>query len=121
MFGMIRSNKTKHTRITMVSGYLRLRQGLIPGQPLVVAVGGGGGVVRKEGPSLLGPFSRPSQGGLPFIVSPGWGGELSSSSSLFSWEECASEFSDDESDITLRRRPFRVPVAFFLAFFTGTS
>ena len=57
----------------MVSGYLRLRQGLIPGQPLVVVVGGGCGVVRKEGPSLFGPFGRPSRGGLPFLVSPGWG------------------------------------------------
>ena len=105
----------------MVSEYLRLRQGLIPGQPLVVAVGGGCGVVRKEGPSLLGPFGRPSRGGFPFLVSPDWGGELSTSSSSFSWEECASVFSDDESDMTLRRRPFLVPVAFFLAFFSGTS
>ena len=104
----------------MASGYLRLRQGLVPGQPFVVTIGGRRGAVREEGPSLLGPFGLLSWGGLPFLVSPGWGGELSSSSSL-SWEECASEFSDDESDITLRRRPFRVPVAFFLAFFTGTS
>ena len=73
-----------------------------------------------KGPSLLGPFGLPGRVSLPFLVSPSWGGELSSSSS-FSWEECASESSDDESDTTLRRRPFRVPVAFFLAFFTGTS
>ena len=121
MFGMIRSNKTKHTRTIMVSGYLRLRQGLVPGQPLLVAVSGCCGVVRKEGPSLLGPFGLPRWGGLPFLVSPGWGGELSSSSSSSSWEECASESSDDESDTTLRRRPFRVPAAFFLAFFSGAS
>ena len=95
--------------------------GLGPEQPLVFAIGGGGGTVRKESPSLFGPFGLPGCGGLPFLVSPSWEGELSSSSSSFSWEECASEFSDDESYITLRRRPFRVPVAFFLAFFTGTS
>ena len=29
--------------------------------------------------------------------------------------------SDDESDTTLRRRPFLVPAAFFLAFFSGAS
>ena len=104
----------------MVSGYLRLRQGLVPGQPLLFAEGGGGGVVRKEGSSLLGPLGRPGRGGLPFLVSPGWGGELSSSSS-FSWEEGASVLSDDESDTTLRRRPFLVPAAFFLAFFSGAS
>ena len=121
MFGMIRSNKTKHTRTIMASRYLRLCQGLVPGQPLLIAVSGCCGVVRKEGPSLLGPFSLPRWGGLPFLVSPAGGGELSSSSSSFSWEECASEFSYDESDKTLCRRPFRVPVAFFLVFFTGTS
>ena len=52
----------------MVSGYLRLRQGLVPGQPLLVVVGGCGGVVWREGPSLLGPFSLPGMGGLPFIL-----------------------------------------------------
>ena len=35
------------------------------------AVGGGGGTVRKESPSLLGPFGLPGWGGLPFLVSPG--------------------------------------------------
>ena len=117
MFGMIRSNKMKHTKTIMVSGYLQLRQGLVPGQPLLFAEGGGGGVVRKEGSSLLGPFGA----AFLFLSPPAGGGELSSSSPSFSWEECASVLSDDESDITLRRRPFRVPVAFFLAFFTGTS
>ena len=61
-------------------------------------------------------LGRPSFSCLPRL----WGGELSSSSSSFSWEECTWELSDDESDITLRRRPFRVPVAFFSAFFSGT-
>ena len=74
MFDTIRSNETKHTRTIMVSGYLRLRQGLVPGQPLLVALSGCCGVVRKEGPSLLGPFGLPRWGGLPFLVSPGWGG-----------------------------------------------
>ena len=60
----------------MVSGYLQLRQGLVPGQPLVVAVGSGRGVVRKEGPLLLGPFVLPSWGGLPFLITPGWGGNF---------------------------------------------
>ena len=69
------------------------------------------------------PFLDPSASpdGAAFLsLSPLDGGELSSSSS-FSWEECTSVFSDDESDITLRRRPFLVPVAFFLAFFFGAS
>ena len=56
--------------------YLRLRQGLGPEQPLVFAVGGGGGAVRKESPSLLGPFGLPGWGGLPFLVSPGWRGRI---------------------------------------------
>ena len=57
----------------MVSGYLRLRQGFVPGQPLIVAKGGRCGAVRKEGPSLLGPFGLPGWGGLPFLVSPSRG------------------------------------------------
>src|SRR4051812_34607929 len=105
----------------MVSGYLRLCQGLVPRQPLIVAKSGCCGADRKEGPSLLGPFGLPRGGGLPFLVSPSWGAELSSSTSSFSWEECASVFSNDESDITLRWRPFLVPVAFFFAFFSGAS
>ena len=69
MFGVIRSNKTKHTRTIIVSRYLRLCHGLVPGKPLLVAVSGCCGVVRKEGPSLLGPFGLPRWGGLPFLVS----------------------------------------------------
>ena len=79
-------------------------------------------VVEQSGRRVL-PFLDPSASpvGAPyFSCLPRLGG-LSSSSSSFSWEECVSELSDEESDITLRRRPFRVPVAFFLAFFTGTS
>ena len=52
-------------------------------------------------------FSRPA------------GGETSFSSS--SGEESASEPSDDESNTTWRRELLRVPVAFFLAFFSGTT
>ena len=59
----------------MESEYLRLRRGLVPGQPLVVAISGHRGAIREEGPSLLGPFGLPGWGGLPFLVSPGrWGG-----------------------------------------------
>ena len=61
----------------MVSKHLRLRQGLVPGQPLVAAVGGCRGTVRKEGLSLLGPFGLPGWVGLPFLVSPGWGENFS--------------------------------------------
>ena len=75
-----------------------------------------------EGGSFPSWTLRPPRLGRPsFSCLPRLGGELFSSSSSFSWEECASELSDDESDITLRWRPFWVPVAFFLAFFTGTS
>ena len=49
------------------------------------------------------------------------GGEVSSSSSSSSWEECALESSDGESDTSWRRALFRVPVAFFLAFFSSTT
>ena len=74
-----------------------------------------------EGSSPSWTLRLPQTGQPSSSCLPRLGGEFSSSSSSFSWEECASELSDDESDITLRRRPFRVPVAFFLAFFTGTS
>ena len=43
----------------------------------------------------------------------------SSSSPLV--EECVSVSSDVTSDATLHRRPFLVPAALFLAFFSGTS
>ena len=48
---------------------------LDPGQPLVAAVGGRRGAVRRKGPSLLGPFGLPGWVSLPFLVSPDWGGE----------------------------------------------
>ena len=57
----------------MVSGYLRLRQGLVPGQPLIVAKSGCCGAVQKEGPSLLGPFGLPGRGDLPFLLPLGLG------------------------------------------------
>ena len=69
---------------------------------------------------FLDPSASPDGAAFLFLSPRLGGGELSSSSSSFSWEECATELSDDESDITLRWRPFQVPVAFFLAFFTGT-
>ena len=49
------------------------------------------------------------------------GGEASFFSSSSLREESASESSDDESDNTWRRELLRVPVAFFLAFFSGTT
>ena len=70
IFGIIRSNKTKHIRNIIVSRYLRLRQGLGPKRPLLSAVVGVGGVVRRKGFPLLGPFGLPSWGGLPFLISP---------------------------------------------------
>ena len=74
-----------------------------------------------EGGSFPSWTLRPPRMGRPsFSCLPRLGGELFSSSS-FPWEECASESSNNESDTNLRRRPFRVPVAFFLAFFAGTS
>ena len=68
------------------------------------------------------PFLDPSAAlvGEAFLFfSPPAGGEASFSSS--SGEESASESSDDESDTTWRREILRVPVAFFLAFFSGTT
>ena len=56
-----------------------------------------------------------------FFPPPHGGGEASSSSSSPSWEECALESSDEEYDTTRRRELFRVPVVFFLAFFSGTT
>ena len=103
--------------VTLVSEYLRSPQGLGPGQPLVFAYVGGGGVVRKESPSLLGPSGLPSWGGLPFLVSP-VGGGASSSSSSYSGEECTAESSDGESDDAWRRELFRAPLAFLV--FSGT-
>ena len=70
---------------------------------------------------FLDPSASPVGEAFLFLSPPAGGGELSSSPYSFSCEECASELSDDESDITLRRRPFRVPMAFFWAFFIGTS
>ena len=70
------------------------------------------------------PFLDPpaSPVGAAFLFfSPPAGGEEASFSSSSSWEECASESSDDESDTTGHRELFRVPVAFFLAFFSGTT
>ena len=70
------------------------------------------------------PFLDPSASpvGEAFLFfSPPAEGEASFSSSPSSREESASESSDDESDNTWRWELFRVPVAFFLAFFSGTT
>ena len=71
------------------------------------------------------PFLDPSASpvGAAFLFFPylAGGGEVSSSSSSSSREECVLESSDDESDTPRSRELFRVPVAFFLAFFSGTT
>ena len=77
--------------------YLRSPRGLDPGQPLIFAFAGGGGTVRKESPSLLGPFGPPVGAAFLFLSPPVGGGASSSSSSLSSGEECAIESSDNES------------------------
>src|SRR3954464_6944950 len=67
-------------------------------------------VVEWYGRRVL-PFLEPSASpvGATFLFfSPSAGGEEASfSSSSSSWEECVSESSDDESDITGRRELFR--------------
>ena len=80
-------------------------------------------VVEQSGRRVL-PFLDPSASlvgeAFLFFSPPAWG-EASFSSSSFSGEESASEPSDDESNTTWRRELLRVPVAFFLAFFSGTT
>ena len=70
---------------------------------------------------LLDPSASPVGAAFFFFPPPAGGGEVSSSSSLSSREECALESSDGESDTSWRRALFQVPVAFFLAFFSGTT
>ena len=80
-------------------------------------------LVEQSGRRVL-PFLDPSASpiGEAFLFfSPPAGGEASFFSTSSSWEESASESSDDESDNTWRRELLRVPVAFFLAFFSGTT
>ena len=80
-------------------------------------------LVEKSGAGVfpfLDPSASPVGAAFLFFPPPAGGGEVSSSSSS-SWEECASEPSDDGSDTSWRRALFRVPVAFFAAFFTGTT
>ena len=110
----------KHHELFWYPDTYEVARGLVLGGHSFIVVGVGG-VVRREVPSLLGPFGLPGWDGLPFLVPLGLGEGISSSSSSLSLEECASVSSDDESDTTLHRRPFLVPVAFFLAFFSGTS
>ena len=54
---------------------LTISQGLGRERPLLSAVVGVGGVVRRKGFPLLGPFGLPSNGGLPFLLSPRWRGK----------------------------------------------
>ena len=80
-------------------------------------------LVEQSGGRVL-PFLYPpaSPVGEAFLFfSPPAGGEASYFSSLSSWEESASGSLDDESDNTWRRELLRVPMAFFLAFFSGTT
>ena len=69
---------------------------------------------------FLDPSASPVGAAFLFFPPPTGGGEVSSSSSSSSWEEGALE-SSDEPDTSWRRALFRVPVAFFLAFFSGTT
>ena len=97
--------------------------------PLLSALFGVGGVVRRRGLPFPRPLGLPRWGGLPLLSSLRWGGEFSSSSSSFLREEGVSDSSDDESDssddesdTTMLQALFRVPVViFFLAFFSGTT
>ena len=80
-------------------------------------------LVEKSGGTVL-PFLDPPAPptGVAFLFfSLPAGGEASFSSSSSSREESTSESSDDESDNTWRRELLRVPMAFFLAFFSGTT
>ena len=70
---------------------------------------------------FLDPSASPVGAAFLFFPSPAGGGGVSSSSSSSSWEECASDSSDGESDTSRCQALFRVPVAFFLAFFSGTT
>ena len=70
---------------------------------------------------FLDPSASPVGAAFLFLYPPAGGGESTSSSSSFSWEECVSELSYDESDTTWRRGLLRVPVAYFLTFFSGTT
>ena len=70
---------------------------------------------------FLDPPASPVGAAFLFVPPPAGGGEASSSSSSSSEEECALGSSGDESDTTSRRELLRVPVAFFLAFFSGTT
>ena len=105
----------------MVAGYLRLRRGLVPGQPLLVAIGGCCGVVWREGPSLLGPFSLPRRDGLPFLLPLGLGERVFLFILLVVVGGVRPGVSDDESGTMLHRELLLVLVAFFLDFFSGTS
>ena len=69
---------------------------------------------------FLDPPASPVGEAFLFFPSP-VGEEASFFSSSSSREESASESSDDECDNTRPRELFRVPVAFFLAFLSGTT
>ena len=81
-------------------------------------------LVEESGGGVF-PFLDPSASlvgaAFLFFPPPAGGGEVSSSSSSSSRGECALEPSDDEPDTSWRRALFRVPVAFFVAFFSGTT
>ena len=77
-------------------------------------------LAERSGGRVL-PFLDPSASlvGEAFLFfPPPAGGEAFFFSSSPLWEESASESSSDD---TLKRELFRVPVAFFLAFFSGTT
>ena len=73
MFGVITDYEAKSHQSTTECRYLRSCQGLPPGQPLLLAIGGYGGVIRKGLFSLLGRPSLPLRGGFPLLLPPSAG------------------------------------------------
>ena len=85
------------------------------------AIFGVGGVVRQKGFPLLGPSGFPSWGGLSLLSSPCWRGRGIFFSLLKFSEAGGALEPSGKSDDTGRRELLRVPVAFSLAFFSGTT
>ena len=95
-------------------GYLRSHQGLAPGQPLLLVVGGRGGVIRKGRLSLLRRPSLPLWGGFSFLLLSNAGrGNFLRFPPVFVDGICLTILGR-RVIMALRRRPFLVPAAAFL-------